>query len=58
MDGSENEEKEIEKNDRRYHFSEISYGSFTRTYNLPRTVNSKDIKADYREGTIQIPKSE
>jgi len=51
-------EEEKEKNDRRYHFSEISYGSFTRTYNLPRTVNSKDIKADYREGTIQIPKSE
>lgn len=34
-------EKEEEKEtiNKKYHFSEISYGSFTRTINLPRTAN-------------------
>ncbi|WNE40935.1 MAG: Small heat shock protein IbpB [Mycoplasmataceae bacterium] len=56
---AEKEEKK-EDNNKKYHFSEISYGSFTRTYNLPKTVNNQDIKADYKEGllTITIPKSE
>lgn len=56
---AEKEEKK-ENTDKKYHFSEISYGSFTRTYNLPKTVNSQEIKADYKEGllTIIIPKSE
>jgi HSP20 family protein len=53
-------EEEKETTNKKYHFSEISYGSFTRTYNLPRTVNSQGIKADYKEGvlTITVPKSE
>ncbi|WP_147411712.1 Hsp20/alpha crystallin family protein [endosymbiont GvMRE of Glomus versiforme] len=53
-------EEEKETTNKKYHFSEISYGSFTRTYNLPRTVNSQSIKADYKEGvlTVTIPKSE
>ena len=53
-------EEERETTDKKYHFSEISYGSFTRTYNLPKTVNNQDIKADYREGVLKvtIPKSE
>lgn len=53
-------EEEKETTSKKYHFSEISYGSFTRTYNLPRTVNSQNIKADYKEGVlnITIPKSE
>jgi len=53
-------EEEKESTDKKYHFSEISYGSFTRTYNLPRTVNNQDIKADYKEGVLKItiPKSE
>jgi len=53
-------EEEKETTNKKYHFSEISYGTFTRTYNLPRTVNSQSIKADYKEGllTITVPKSE
>ncbi|CAG8440153.1 11517_t:CDS:2 [Ambispora leptoticha] len=55
-------EKEEEKEtiNKKYHFSEISYGSFTRTYNLPRAVNSQGIRADYKEGmlVITVPKSE
>jgi len=53
-------EEEKETTNKKYHFSEISYGSFTRTYNLPRTVNNQNIKADYKEGVLNIivPKSE
>jgi HSP20 family protein len=56
---AEKEEKR-ENDNKRYHFSEISYGSFTRTYNLPKAVSSQEIKADYKEGllSITIPKSE
>ena len=52
-------EEEKETTNKKYHFSEISYGSFVRTYNLPKTVNSQDIKANYNHGvlTIAIPKS-
>jgi len=53
-------EEEKETTNKKYHFSEISYGPFTRTYNLPQTVNNQSIKADYKEGllTITVPKSE
>lgn len=53
-------EEEKETTNKKYHFSEISYGSFTRTINLPRTANVQGIKADYQEGVLKItiPKSE
>nr|CAG8552302.1 8845_t:CDS:2 [Entrophospora candida] len=47
-------EEEKETTNKKYHFSEISYGTFTRTYNLPRTVNSQSVKADYKEGLLTI----
>src|SRR3954447_26312288 len=52
-------EEQKESDNKKYYFSEINYGSFTRTYNLPRTVNTQDIKANYDQGvlTITIPKS-
>ena len=39
---------------------ERSYGSFTRSFALPNTVNTEAIKADYRDGvlTIRMPKRE
>jgi len=53
-------EEERENNGKKHHYSEISYGSFTRTYNFPKTINSNDIKADYQNGVLKItiPKSE
>jgi len=53
-------EEEKENNGKKYHYSEISYGSFTRTYNFPKTINSNDIKANYQNGVLKItiPKSE
>jgi HSP20 family protein len=51
------EEKDVEN--KKYHFSEISYGSFTRNFSLPNAVNSKHIKANYEDGVLNIiiPKS-
>jgi len=36
------------------------YGSFSRSFSLPSTVNADAIKADYRNGvlTVRVPKRE
>jgi HSP20 family protein len=38
---------------------ERNYGSFSRSFGLPNTVNTEDIKADYKNGvlTVELPKS-
>jgi len=48
------------KDDRNYHRIERAYGSFTRTFTLPRSVDANQIRADYRNGVleIEIPKKE
>jgi HSP20 family protein len=48
------------KDDRNYHRIERSYGSFTRSFTLPRSADSSAIKAEYRSGVleIEIPKKE
>jgi HSP20 family protein len=45
----ENEEKE--ENFRRV---ERSYGSFTRSFTLPSTVNTEDVSADYSNGVLKV----
>lgn len=37
---------------------ERTYGSFSRSFSLPNTVNTESIKADYKNGvlTVEIPK--
>ncbi len=54
----ENQGKEGEES--RYHLSERRWGSFTRSFVLPREVKSDRIQADYRDGllTVTIPKAE
>ena len=39
---------------------ERAYGTFTRSFSLPNTVNTEAIRADYRSGvlTVHIPKRE
>jgi len=39
---------------------ERAYGSFTRSFSLPNTVNTEAIKADYHDGvlTVKMPKRE
>ena len=48
------------KDDRNYHRIERAYGSFTRTFSLPRSVDAGQISANYRNGVLEvkIPKRE
>jgi len=48
------------KDDRNYHRIERSYGSFVRSFSLPRSVDVNKISAAYRNGIleIEIPKLE
>jgi HSP20 family protein len=43
-----------------YHRVERSYGSFTRAFTLPSTVDTGNVKADYKDGVLRItlPKRE
>jgi HSP20 family protein len=48
------------KDDRNYHRIERAYGTFARTFSLPRGVDANQIAASYRNGMleIEIPKKE
>lgn len=48
------------KDDSNYHRIERAYGTFTRTFTLPRTVDAAQIAASYRNGVleVEIPKKE
>ena len=48
------------KDDRNYHRIERAYGTFTRTFTLPRSVDGAQIAANYRNGVleVEIPKKE
>ena len=43
----------------RYHVWERRYGTFQRSFTLPRTVRGDDIKAEYRDGilSVRMPKA-
>jgi HSP20 family protein len=51
---------EQETKEENYHRVERSYGSFSRSFVLPRTVSSEKISADYQNGVLKItmPKRE
>lgn len=48
------------KDDRNYHRIERSYGSFSRSFTLPRNVDSSKISATFKNGIleIEVPKLE
>lgn len=54
--------REFEKKEEgdNYHRVERSYGTFTRSFSLPRTVSAEQTKADFRNGvlTVTLPKRE
>ena len=56
--GEKKQEREEKKAD--YHLVERSYGSFTRSIQLPKEVQSDKISASYKNGILKInlPKSE
>ena len=43
-----------ETKEENFHRVERRYGSFTRSFTLPTTVNTEDIKADYEQGVLKI----
>jgi HSP20 family protein len=54
-------ERQFERKDERnYHRIERAYGTFTRSFSLPRSVDANLITANYRNGIleIEIPKKE
>lgn len=55
-------ERRFEKKDEgeNYHFVERSYGSFFRSFSLPKNVSADGISAEYKDGVLHItlPKSE
>ena len=46
--------EEEEKEDRKYHVWERSYGSFERSFTLPRTVKPEEISADFKDGILHV----
>jgi HSP20 family protein len=51
---------EKEEKNKRYHRTERSYGSFTRSFGLPEGADAGKVKAEFKDGLLQIhmPKSE
>ena len=49
-------ERKIEKEEKEenYRRLERQYGSFTRTFNLPPTVDAENVQADYDKGVLKI----
>ena len=57
---SEKEEKHEDKEGGEFTRREFSYQSFKRSFTLPKTIEDKKIKANYKEGvlSIKLPKKE
>lgn len=55
-------ERKIEKEDKKENYIRVerTYGTFTRSFNLPNTVDSEKVKADFKDGLLEvsIPKKE
>jgi HSP20 family protein len=45
------ERKEDKQN---YHFMERSYGSFYRSFSLPKNIDAEKISAEYKEGVLNV----
>jgi HSP20 family protein len=49
-------ERKFEKEEKEENFRRVErrYGSFTRSFTLPNTVNAEDVSADYTNGVLKI----
>ncbi|HET7461871.1 MAG TPA: Hsp20/alpha crystallin family protein [Longimicrobium sp.] len=56
----EKREERTEGQDGRYHLAERRWGTFARSFVLPRDVDAENIQAGFEDGvlTVRIPKSE
>ena len=57
--GEKSEERREDEAGAKVHLFERSYGSFQRSFTLPRTVRADQISADFEKGilTVRMPKS-
>ncbi|MGH9326355.1 MAG: Hsp20/alpha crystallin family protein [Terriglobia bacterium] len=46
--------QETEVKEENYRRVERSYGTFIRTFSLPHTINTEDIRADYKDGILTL----
>ena len=58
LQGERRQEKD--EKGKRFHRVERSYGSFVRSFSLPESVDENAVKAEYKEGVLNLhlPKSE
>ena len=58
LQGERRQEKE--EKGKRFHRVERSYGSFVRSFSLPESVDENAVKAEYKDGVLNLhlPKSE
>jgi HSP20 family protein len=52
ISGEKKAESEVKK--KGYYYSESSYGSFSRSINIPSTVDTNKIEANYEKGVLEI----
>ncbi len=52
VSGEKREEKK--EDDKRHHYTEVSYGSFMRTFTLPTQVNAEKVEAKVDHGVLTI----
>lgn len=60
VEGERREEKDVEGEDRNYIRSERVYGTFQRSFQLPKNVKAEEITANFDDGVlrIRVPKPE
>lgn len=56
----EKKEEKVEKEEKKFHMWERTYGSFQRSFTLPQTIDPAKIEAEFKNGvlTVRMPKSE
>ncbi len=52
--GEKMEERKEGEDDKKYHLLERTYGSFQRSFTLPRIVDPSKIKAEFIEGVLKV----
>jgi len=54
ISGEKSEQRTEGSEERRYHLWERTYGSFQRSFTLPRTVKADDIRAHFENGVLEV----